>query len=169
MKQNSQLIQDLAKKLFRHNQGLQSAQLMHPKRDWLLGVLVGLLIIILMIGWSAYTYLEKRDAIGLNNSSAQAEIPVYRSDTVEDALALFEQRKEAFVQLSQSDTPAVPIEPVDDVSSATTSTTTDQAPAEPISEVVTEESEGQIVTPQTNPSEQQSDSPENSGTPTLID
>jgi len=94
-------MQALAKKLFRHKQGLRQVKLMHPKRDWLVGVLVGIIIMVMMVGWSAYTYLEKREAITLDATDIEAQIPVYRSDVVEDALSIFTARKERFEQLNQ--------------------------------------------------------------------
>ena len=123
MKHSNQHIRALARKLFHQEKGIRRVKLMHPDRDWLLGVLAGVMIILTMIGWSAYTYLEQRSAIELDETNMEAEIPVYKGETIEDALELFANRKEAFTQLNQTSTPVVetPVGPVADVG-ATSST-----------------------------------------------
>jgi len=168
MKQSNQYIQDFAKKLFHHKQGLQSAQLMSPKRDWLLGVLAGLLIMISMVGWSAYTYIEKRDAIGLSETDIQAQIPVYRSDVVDDAIELFAIRKEMFAELNQSSAPVVtPVETLVEETGTTTATTTDnQIEVDPNAE--TNERADQIITPEPTPEDQPLEEEESLGSPVLV-
>jgi hypothetical protein len=170
MKQSSQYIQDFARKLFHHKHGLQSTQLMSPKRDWLLGVLVGLLIMVSMVGWSAYTYIEKRDAIGLNDASVQAEVPVYRSDVVDDALARFAQRKDMFAALNQSGTPVVtqPVGIASDISSTTNGTTTNVLEVSDGLDIPREEFGAQNVTPQIIPPEQAIVEDESVSVPTLV-
>ena len=170
MKQNNQYIQDFAKKLFHHKQGMRSAQLMSPKRDWLLGVFVGLLIMISMVGWSAYTYIEKRDAIGLSETDMQAQIPVYRSDVVDDAIELFAIRKETFAELNQSSAPVVtPVETLDDVTSTTTATTTiNQLEVAEDANMVTGDVESQNITPELTPEDQPLEDEESLGSPTLV-
>jgi hypothetical protein len=145
MKLGNYEIQAVAKKLFHHNRGIKRTKLMHPNRDWLIGVLVGILIIVVMIGWSAYTYLEKRDAIGLTDTSVEPVVPVYKADTVQDALDLYQNREEVFAQLNQSNVSIA--EPEVDTVSTTTSSTTDQVVEEqPTAEVIIEE-EGQAIDP----------------------
>jgi hypothetical protein len=173
MKLGNHDIQALAKKLFHHNQGVKRAKLMHPSRDWLIGVSIGMVIIILMIGWSAYTYLEKRDAIELTDTNIEPVLPVYNADIVEDALELYIRREEIFAQLNQSSAPATGAvaDPVIDTVSTTISSTTDQvAEEQPAAEIIIEEDEGQATA--TPPSTSPEPTPENEaavGTPTLID
>jgi hypothetical protein len=71
----------------------------------------------------------------------EAEIPVYKAETIEDALELFANRKETFTQLNQTSTPVVetPVGPVADVGA--TSSTTD--------EIVEESDQAIIPTPTT--------------------
>jgi len=178
MKQTNHHIQALARKLFHHKQGLERPKLMHPQRDWLIGVLIGVVIIMVMIGWSAYTYLDRRDAIELEDSSIEAEIPVYKADLVEDALNLFAERKAAFAQLNQSSATEVqsPADLVDDIatSSATTSTAASTTTATTSTTAVGEEgvtrvAPDQDVAPALTPSNSTSESEESVGTPTLAD
>lgn len=165
MKQTNLDIQALAKKLFHHKQGVQRPKLMHPKRDWLIGVLIGLSVIVMMIGWSAYTYLEKRDAIGMDEPAVQVDVPLYQADAVADALEIFAKRAETFNQLNQSTTPVIvlPEEPVDLITTATTSTSTDQTVAVP--EVV-DETQVQEAAPVATSTES---TPDITDTPTLVD
>jgi len=168
MKLGNHDIHTLAKKLFHHNQGVKRAKLMHPRRDWLIGVLVGMVIIVVMIGWSAYTYLEKRDAIELTDTNVEPVLPVYNADTVQDALELYARRDEAFARLTQSNVSIV--DPALDTISTTTGSTTDQvAEEQSTAEVTIEEGEEQAVAspPLTSPES----TPENdvsTETPTLI-
>lgn len=127
----------MARELFHHKRRLQRPKLMHPKRDWLIGLLVGIIIIMIMIGWSAYTYLDKRSVIGDTTSDVQAEVPLYRADVVADALEIFAARRDMFIQLEQSGSPtSVTLEgsEVQNVST-TTSSTTDEV----VEDMVTEE------------------------------
>jgi len=168
MKQNNQYIQDFAKKLFHHKQGMRSAQLMSPKRDWLLGVFVGLLIMISMVGWSAYTYVEKRDAIGLNDSNIEAQVPVYRSDIVDNAIDLFATREEKFAVLNQSgEQVVISVETLVEETGTTTATTTDnQIEVDPNAE--TNEGENQINTPEPTPEDKPLEEEESLGSPVLV-
>ena len=170
MKLSNHHINALAKKLFQHNQGIQRAKLMHPSRDWLIGVLVGIMIMLVMIGWSVYTYLEKRDAIELSTANVEAEIPAYSADAVAGALELFAKREELFAQLNRSNAPTT--EPtVDVVASTTASSTVDEVEAEQViqAEVIIQEDIDQTDTSFSTPLEPTGANEESFGTPTLID
>jgi len=172
MKLGNHDIHALAKKLFHHKQGAKRAKLMHPKRDWLIGGVVGLMIIVVMISWSAYTYLEKRDAIELTDTSVEPVVPVYNADTVQDALEIFAAREELFTQLNQPGAPVqVQSPPEDDftqTASATASSTIDLVPDEEAEEVVADQESEQIASPQSDAQGQPADNEEDVGTPTLI-
>lgn len=125
MKIDNQHIQDLAKKLFHHRQGFDQIKLVHPRRDWVIGVIVGAIIICLMAGWSVYTYLEQRQAISLESPIAEVQMPVYKAEVVEDALTIFAKRAQQFSQLTGGG--VVQTESVIEVVSDPLATTTDQA------------------------------------------
>lgn len=167
MKLANHNIHALAKKLFHHNQGVQRPKLMHPERDWLIGVLVGLMIIVAMISWSAYTYIEKRSAIGLDDTGVEPQVPVYKSDTVEDALEIFTQRGELFKQLNQSTIPAV--ESLDVVVATTTSSTTDEVEEGQIGDVITEEDIDQTIDSESVSPDQPVENVEDLGSPMLME
>jgi hypothetical protein len=168
MKLGNYEIQAVAKKLFHHNRGIKRTKLMHPNRDWLIGVLVGILIIVVMIGWSAYTYLEKRDAIGLTDTSVEPVVPVYKADTVQDALDLYQNREEVFAQLNQSNVSIA--EPEVDTVSTTTSSTTDQVTDEqPEAEVDIEEETQAIAQPPLTSPESTPENDISTELPTLMD
>ena len=169
MKLGNYEIQAVAKKLFHHNRGIQRTKLMHPNRDWLIGVLVGILIIVVMIGWSAYTYLEKRDAIGLTDTSVEPVVPVYNADTVQDALDLYTKREELFEELNQSRGQII-VDPEVNIVSTTTSSTTDQVTDEqPEAEVDIEEETQAIAQPPLTSPESTPENDISTELPTLMD
>jgi|AntRauTorckE6833_2_1112554.scaffolds.fasta_scaffold03282_3 hypothetical protein len=173
MKLGNHDIQALAKKLFHHNRGVKRAKLMHPNRDWLIGVLVGILIIVLMIGWSAYTYLEKRDALELTDTSIEPVVPVYNADIVQDALELYTRRDEVFARLNQSSVSTIDpevgavIDPVSTTTSSTTNQVAEELPAEEIA--IEEEGDQTIDPPQLTSPESTPENDISTETPTLID
>ena len=98
MKNNN--ISSIARKLFHQQRGVRRVRLMNPKRDWIIGLLVGLFIMVVMAGWSAFVYFIQRDDISLDNSEAQAYIPLYKADLVAEALDIFDAKAERFAELT---------------------------------------------------------------------
>lgn len=106
----------------RSQRGAREKKLVHPRREWSIGVLIALLIIAGSATWSALTYVQYQE-VELNQSSAsESEVVVYRESLVEAALAVYDEREAKLEQLLSG----VRSEPVvDEVpETATTSATT---------------------------------------------
>jgi len=154
MKIDNQHIQDIAKKLFHQKQGFQRVKLMHPRRDWLIGVLVGVLIICVMTGWSVYTYFEQREAISLETTVVEAEMPAYKADVVEDALTIFAERAQNFARLTGGSAVVTPEEPAEEVAESIGTSTTaiasssaPDAPAESVAADVPDQAPEENINP----------------------
>lgn len=85
-------IKDIIKTIKRKNQELADPQLIHPERDWQIGVVVALVIIFVAVGWSVFQY-RAYTRLPLD---AEAILPVvpYKPAIVEKALAEYKNRIE---------------------------------------------------------------------------
>jgi len=144
MKLSNPRINELAKKQFHHQPRVQRIKLMHPNRDWLIGLLLGVALMVGMGSWSAYIYFDQREAISLSNTDIVADAPLYRADLVDQALAEFTKRAEVFNELSR--TPVVaPTPETDLVSDESTATTTEEiAPVSTIPEALVPDAEIEV-------------------------
>ncbi len=83
---------EMAKRILRKPTQLQSPQIMHPAREWAIGLLLGAIIFTVSAAWSAQMYLRYRDASVGEAKSPDKEMVVYREVMVDTALAKFEER-----------------------------------------------------------------------------
>lgn len=83
----------IAKKLIRADQGLKDPQLMHPAREWSIGIVVGVIMFLLSAGWSAQIYVGHRDTSATEVAEVKEETVTYRASLVEAALAGFDDRQ----------------------------------------------------------------------------
>lgn len=133
----------LAAKLLRHQRGMRSYSIMHPERDWMIGVAATIIFIILIATWSAVVYQRNRSAIN-EDYQIEGETPVvYRASMVKDALAIFSER-EAVVAQIVGEVKSLPEEiatTTEDTGATSTATTTESVKdiAESESEVPPEE------------------------------
>lgn len=90
---------------------VRDPQLMHPEREWAIGLFVAALIFSVCGLWSIYAYLNNRSASALPVEDTSGQT-VYRESVVKEALEIVAQRKETFEALtSESHTPqAIPEE-----------------------------------------------------------
>jgi hypothetical protein len=109
----------LTKHLLRSQRGAREKKLVHPRREWSIGVLIALLIMAASASWSALTYVQYQE-VELNQSSAsESEVVVYRESLVEAALAIYDERETRLEQLLSG----VRSEPVVDEVTETATTT----------------------------------------------
>jgi len=83
-------------------------RLVHPERDWLIGVLIGVGILIGVMAWSAYMYISNRSGEANEADVTANATPTYRASVVEEALRLFADRAEQFSVLSAQTNATVP-------------------------------------------------------------
>ena len=104
-------IQALTKKLFHQQQGTRRIKLMHPKRDWVLGLSFGLVLFVGIISWNISVYFEQRQGVQFTDTDVVAELPTYRAESVSQALDIYKIRQENFAALSGSRLPIIIEEP----------------------------------------------------------
>lgn len=85
-------IKKMASKLWHHQKGMRSYSIMHPEREWLIGLVVALGLVMAIGSWSAYTYLQNKLLIENGLEVEVVEEAVYRESFVEEAKELFRQR-----------------------------------------------------------------------------
>lgn len=96
---NKAEIKAMAKNILRHNRGIKKRQIMHPPREWTLGLVFCLLIFISFSIWSTQTYLKYKEISVDTTQVSSEEVVVYRGAMVSDALNLFRQKEQKFNQL----------------------------------------------------------------------
>jgi len=84
----------MAKSIFNSDKGLQAPKLMHPVREWTIGLLAGILILIGTGVWSAQTYIFYRNTGNISYASVETEVVVYRASLVEVALTNYANKVE---------------------------------------------------------------------------
>lgn len=92
----------LVKRMLRFNHGIQNHRMMHPTREWFLGLLIGLVIFGVSVTWSAYTYIEYKNTL-VEESVEEFNDLLYRDSQVESALEYFRNKKEVYSSLVNSD------------------------------------------------------------------
>ena len=80
---------------------------MHPKRDWSIGVLVALLMVLSITVWAGSTYLETRTAASADEIAAEVESVVYRETNVTEALRIRAERRTAVNYFLENAAPIV--------------------------------------------------------------
>lgn len=123
---NKRDITEAAKKMLRKHHGLRDPQIIHPRRDWLLGVGLALVIFTGVTWWSVASYLNYSHISVVDSIEAADTSVVYRAAQVQAALELYESRTQNYYGLLQNrvvQTPPVPQE-IDEEESVATSTDT---------------------------------------------
>ncbi len=103
------------KRFFKKQQVVRDPQIMHPDREWAIGLLVAALIFAGSGYWSIQTYLSNRSATALEVVDDKAET-VYRASIVKEALETVRSRERELQNLTQS---VVIPEPAPEVASTT--------------------------------------------------
>jgi hypothetical protein len=100
----------------------KNKQIVHPQRDWVIGLTVGLTIIIISGVWSVHIYFSHRNTQDVDVESVQVVV-LYRESLVQQAIAEYEQRESRLRELLP-DEPVVMTSTVsvEEVSTSTAST-----------------------------------------------
>lgn len=81
---------------------VQDHELIHPSRDWLLGLGTGVLITGGIIAWSGQLYLTYRDNPQVSVDQTESDVVIYRAPLVESArISLLERGVAAAVLKNQ--------------------------------------------------------------------
>jgi hypothetical protein len=93
------LIKKMASYILRSKgKAVTDRSIMHPKREWMTGIMVALLVSGVGIFWSIRTY-NQFSHIEINNGANEEEEVVYKESMIETALADFSARKKAYEEL----------------------------------------------------------------------
>jgi hypothetical protein len=85
-------ITKFAKNIIRSQKGLQNRQLMHPRREWMTGILIAVCIFGASITWSSLQYFEYKNSDQQTIAESEVPVSVYRETLVQEALAAFEKK-----------------------------------------------------------------------------
>lgn len=98
MKNNFRLKEHFAK-LSKKTRALQDPQLMHPQREWVVGLLGALALFLFAISLGAYTYFKNQSVeVHIEGEDIQT---VYRASLVEKVLATMNERENNLRKLSE--------------------------------------------------------------------
>jgi hypothetical protein len=114
----------MAKHIFKKGQRSQNPKIIHPSRDWIIGVLFALVVFGVSTGWSAHTYLQYRDVSITYDNTNDSEVIVYRESMVKKAIEIFTNRDKLHVQLKSGEVVVVLDETKEDPSATASSTDT---------------------------------------------
>lgn len=87
-------IKKMVQGVVRRNRGLRDRRIMHPARDWFIGLGVMLLCVIAGGSYSAVLYVTY-DTIDYSKTDIDQTLITYRSASVEAAIATYTVKKEA--------------------------------------------------------------------------
>lgn len=103
-----------ARSVVRHNRGYRLPVLIHPQRDWWIGLM---LFSVITLGGSLFMarlYFVNQSLEGIVGIEGDA-VPRYREEVVADVLKLYDARRDAY----QEALGAIPVVPVLEVASTT--------------------------------------------------
>ncbi len=95
-------ITKLAKKIMRRQRGLRDHQIIHPQREWVVGLVLAILVVAGIAVWSSTTYLAITDrSVDTTIGDANTQT-VYRTEVIDAALTQFRERAENYEQLLEN-------------------------------------------------------------------
>lgn len=97
---NKDIFKEIVKKLDRQKKGLRDPRIMHPEREWLLGIAVMIFVFLGSAYWSAQTYLKNRNVT--SEEIVSDENVTYRDAIVRDVLQRFNKRGETYATLTNT-------------------------------------------------------------------
>lgn len=128
---NKKQIAAAARKILRHSKGLKDPKLMHPEREWVIGLCVAVAIFAVTASGSAYTYWQNKHLSAVVPEGTE-EVIVYRESMVKEALKRFGDRnaeREALMG-TMTGMSAAPSEPAPETEASSTASSTEEAVVE---------------------------------------
>ncbi len=99
----------MSEHVFKKGKGYPDRRLMHPRREWVLGVMMFLTVIFVGGVLAAQAYVQYRDIEALEEVALQ-QVPQYNDVAVQNVLTLFRERNTIYEDLTYME-PA-PVTPV---------------------------------------------------------
>ncbi len=134
--------------IIRRDKGIADPQLMHPTREWSVGLGITMLIVLFGSWFCWYTYNEYSKTINIPLSVSESVVP-YQAATIADAIKIFETKQLKFSEILGTSSQAQAIE----VSTSTeilietenTPTTIPTVVSDPQTEFINSESESVLA------------------------
>jgi hypothetical protein len=92
----------IVSKLRKHSVSLRDQQLMHPEREWMIGLIGATLLFLLAASVSVYAYF-KNQSVDIKIPADETTNTVYRESIVNEVLTIIEMRRRTLEQLNQED------------------------------------------------------------------
>ena len=118
----------MARKVFRHSQGRRNRELMHPVREWF----IGLTAFLLVAGagsawvWSEYDFYQTLSPV---SGQVEMEVSNYHEVAVEAALARYQEKQQIYDELINAE-PLAEIDTTELEAESATTTITTSSPQE---------------------------------------
>lgn len=95
---NTTELMNMARHVFRRSRGIPDKRLMHPRREWGIGLLMFAAVLGVGSVYSAQSFTQFKDLTSIKGEASLA-IPRYNQGQVEAVLALYAARNEAYQDL----------------------------------------------------------------------
>ncbi len=98
---NKKSLNKLVRRITKRTQIIRAPQLIHPTREWMIGLMSALCVIIAGSIWSTSLYLESRNQVTTESIATDEanEAVTYRATVVEEALTSYQARAQVFQNL----------------------------------------------------------------------
>lgn len=129
----------IAKNILHTKEGVRDRKIMHPEREWGIGITLGVILLCSIAVWSSKTYLSNKEIVISENFLDENEVIVYRESMVKAALDSFKSRDDRHKQLLKEAEVVTPSVEVENDAVASSTKQTQEVPEE------SEEGEVEIV------------------------
>lgn len=89
----------IAKKILKHRQQVRDHQIIHPKRDWAIGLLFSIILLGAFGWWNVSTYMTYSNTAVTGSVTLDNQVVVYREGQVMEALDRFAAKEQRFNEL----------------------------------------------------------------------
>ncbi len=141
---NKSNFKEITKKIARSDRGVSNHRIMHPTREWGIGLLVGVIVFAATAGWGTLSFLSYRATAESYDEPSAEEVVVYRDNLVKAALEIHEEREEEHQQLLKNFSSTQQIQTEEDLIDEDDSSTND-ADVASSSEPVLQDQEVDVV------------------------
>jgi hypothetical protein len=85
----------MSKHVFRKSQGYPDRRLMHPGREWLVGIVAFSFVVIVGSAFAGNLFIKYKNIDSVTGDSGE-RIPVYKEKVAQDALIEYQKREDAY-------------------------------------------------------------------------
>jgi uncharacterized protein HemX len=119
-------ITSMMHKLFRHRASSYTKQMMHPRREWLIGLFCFAVLVTLGGATSGYEFMKYKELHQAVTPEA-IQVESYKKNTVQKALKIYNQKKQTFEDIKNN---SVASAPALEATSTASSTVSEAVPAD---------------------------------------